>query len=36
MTIYEIRVKGHLDQRWSTWFDGLTVTHDRLSSTIEP
>ncbi len=22
----EIRVKGQLDTRWSTWFDGLTVT----------
>jgi len=21
-----IRVKGHLDGRWSAWFDGLTVT----------
>jgi hypothetical protein len=27
MGIYEIRVKGHLDQRWSDWFDGLTITH---------
>jgi hypothetical protein len=27
MDIYEIRVKGHLDQRWSDWFDGLTITH---------
>ena len=23
MTSYEIRVKGHLDGRWSEWFDGL-------------
>lgn len=22
---YEIRLAGHLDARWSTWFDGLTV-----------
>jgi hypothetical protein len=22
-----ITVKGHLDQRWSEWFDGLTITH---------
>ncbi len=22
-----ITVKGHLDQRWSDWFDGLTITH---------
>ncbi len=21
-----ITVKGHLDQRWSDWFDGLTIT----------
>ena len=21
-----ITVKGHLDQRWSEWFDGLTIT----------
>jgi hypothetical protein len=27
MAMYEIRVKGHLDQRWSAWFDGLTLTH---------
>ena len=23
---YEIRVKGHLDNRWAIWFDGLTLT----------
>ena len=23
---YEIRVKGHLDRRWSAWFDGMTLT----------
>jgi hypothetical protein len=23
---YEIRIQGQLDQRWSSWFDGLTVT----------
>jgi hypothetical protein len=22
-----ITVKGHLDERWSEWFDGLTITH---------
>jgi len=27
MSIYEIRVKGHLDQSWSDWFEGLTITH---------
>lgn len=25
---YQIRVHGHLDYAWSTWFDGLTITHD--------
>ena len=33
MTVYEIRVKGHLDQRWSTWFDGMTVTHEVTGDT---
>ena len=24
--VYEIRVKGNLDLRWSDWFDGFTIT----------
>jgi hypothetical protein len=24
---YEIKIKGHLDQRWSEWFAGLVLTH---------
>lgn len=24
--LYEIRLKGHLDNRWANWFDGLTIT----------
>lgn len=24
---YEIRLKGHLDARWASWFDGLGLTH---------
>ncbi len=27
MSVYNIRVKGHLDGRWSEWFDGLTITN---------
>ena len=23
---YEIRFKGHLDNRWASWFDGATLT----------
>ncbi len=26
-TIYEIRIKGHLSEQWSRWFDGLTITN---------
>lgn len=25
--IYQIRVKGHLGQRWNQWFEGLTITN---------
>lgn len=32
-TRYEVRVTGHLDQRWSTWFDGLTLTHEADGTT---
>ena len=31
---YEIRVKGHLDSRWATWFDGLTLTHESDGTTL--
>ncbi len=27
MSFYKIRVKGHLDERWSDWFDGLEITN---------
>jgi hypothetical protein len=27
MAAYKIRVKGHLDGRWSEWFDGLEITN---------
>jgi hypothetical protein len=23
---YEIRLQGHLEPRWATWFDGMTLT----------
>ncbi len=26
--VYEIRLRGHLEGRWVTWFDGLTMTLD--------
>ena len=24
--VYEIKAKGHLDEQWSSWFDGLQIT----------
>lgn len=27
MPSYTIRVVGHLDEQWSEWFGGLTITH---------
>jgi hypothetical protein len=34
MAIYEIRVQGRLDQRWSSWFDGLTITYEDEDITV--
>jgi hypothetical protein len=32
--LYDIRIKGHLDGRWSDWFDGLSFTHASDGTTI--
>ncbi len=34
MSIYEIRVQGRLDQRWSTWFEGLTISYEGEDVTV--
>ncbi len=34
MIRYEIRMKGHLDQRWSEWFDGMTITNEENGDAI--
>ena len=31
--IYQLRVAGRLDQHWSAWFGGLTLTHEDDGST---
>jgi hypothetical protein len=31
---YEIRLRGHLDQRWSDWFAGLRLTHLEGNETL--
>jgi hypothetical protein len=31
---YEIRLKGHLDDRWADWFEGLTITLEEDGDTL--
>jgi hypothetical protein len=31
---YEIRLRGHLSDRWSDWFDGLTLTREGDGTTL--
>jgi hypothetical protein len=33
-SFYEIRVEGHLTDRWSDWFDGLAIRNDPDGVTI--
>lgn len=32
-TIYQIRVDGHLDDRWTGWFYDLAITHESDGTT---
>ncbi len=32
--VYEIRLKGHLDEEWSDWFDGMTITLEDTDETL--
>lgn len=32
--IYEIRLQGHLDIKWSEWLYGMTITHQPDGGTI--
>lgn len=32
-TIYEIRIKGHLGDRWVDRFEGMTLTHESDGTT---
>jgi hypothetical protein len=34
LPLYEIRIKGHLDAQWMTWFDGLTITLEENGDTL--
>ena len=31
---YQIKVRGHLDEHWSEWFDDLAVTYDERDDTL--
>jgi hypothetical protein len=33
-TVYQIRIEGHLDQHWTDWFDGLTITLESNGDTL--
>jgi hypothetical protein len=30
---YQLRIDGHLDQRWTAWFGDLTLTHEADGTT---
>ena len=32
--VYQIRIKGHLDRRWTEWFGGLTITLEDNGETL--
>jgi len=32
--VYQIRIKGHLDPRWTKWFGGLTITLEDNGDTL--
>jgi len=32
--LYEIRIRGHLDDRWADWFGGLTITLEENGDTL--
>jgi len=34
MTVYRIRFKEQLDQRWSAWLGGLEVIHEANGETV--
>jgi hypothetical protein len=32
--VYEIRIKGHLDDRWADRFEGMTITREETGETL--
>ena len=33
-TLYQIRLKGHLDPRWTAWFEDLTIELEESGHTL--
>lgn len=32
--VYQIRIKGHLSERWADWFDGMIITLEENGDTL--
>lgn len=32
--VFQIRIKGHLSQQWTDWFEGMTITLEEDGSTL--
>jgi hypothetical protein len=33
-TVYQVRIKGHLDAQWTDWFEDLTITLEENGDTL--
>jgi len=34
MIFYELRVHGHLDQHWSAWLEGLSISYEEDGTSL--
>jgi hypothetical protein len=34
LQVVEIRIEGRIDEQWSDWFEGLTITHTDQGDTL--
>jgi hypothetical protein len=32
--LYRIRIRSHMDEGWSTWFEGMTIQHQTNGETV--
>ena len=32
--VYQLRIKGHLGQQWTEWFEGMTITLEDNGDTL--